>query len=123
MTTTLKQDQIQTEAQIIDLKYFDQVVMQTGEIINVAEVPRSSKLLAFDLQCGDYRRRILSGIKEHYASPSDLIGKHVVFVANFLPRKIMGEISEGMLLTVENADGLVSLLFSPDALGNGSRVL
>jgi len=65
----------------------------------------------------------LSAIKAYYPDYAALVGRHVVFVANLAPRSIMGQLSQGMLLTVENGEGVVSLLFSSSALGDGARVI
>ena len=66
-------------------------------------------------------RQILSGIAKWYPVPEELVGKKVVFVANLAPRKLRGEISQGMLLSSE-LNGQVQLVLVPDSLEVGSTV-
>ena len=62
-------------------------------------VPKSAKLLKFELDCGGLgRRTIFSGIRGAYPDPAALVGKEVVFVANLAPRKMSVGVSEGMIL-------------------------
>ncbi|MBX2808068.1 MAG: hypothetical protein KTR20_05495 [Cellvibrionaceae bacterium] len=107
----------------IDFKDFEKVAMKTAKIIAVNAVPDSRKLLAFDLKCGDREFQILSGIKKYYPDYHSLCGHYVTYVENLAPRKIMGHLSEGMLLTVENTQGDVALLLSPPALGDNAAVI
>ncbi|MCF7523164.1 hypothetical protein L3X07_07115 [Levilactobacillus brevis] len=88
----------------------------------VDHVDGADKLLKFQLDAGDQGiRQILSGIAEWYPEPQELVGKKVVIVANLKPRKMRGQVSQGMLLSAEN-DGQVTLLTLPDSLVNGSDV-
>ncbi|MBX2810112.1 MAG: hypothetical protein KTR20_15945 [Cellvibrionaceae bacterium] len=107
----------------INFEEFEKVVMKTAQVIAVSDVPNSRKLLAFDLRCGNKKFQIFSGIKKHYPNYDVLTGKYVVFVENLAPRTIMGKTSHGMLLTVENHHGDVSLLFGPPELGDNAQVL
>lgn len=69
-----------------------------------AQVPKADKLLQFLIDDGMERRTIVSGIAKYYA-PEDLVGKQVCFIANLPPRKLKGVVSQGMILSAENADG------------------
>ena len=66
-------------------------------------------------------RQILSGIAEWYPDPSVFVGKKVVIVANLKPRKMRGQISQGMILSAEK-DGVLQVVFAPEGMPNGSTV-
>lgn len=82
--------------------------LRVGKVIECEKVKKSDKLLRFTLDVGGEKRQILSGIAK-YHTPEELIGKNVVFVANFKPRKMMGLESCGMILSAEY-DGKLSVL-------------
>lgn len=85
---------------------FEKLDIRVGKVLECEKVPKSSKLLKFKLECGGETRQILSGIAKYY-SPEDLIGKNVLFIANFPTRKMMGLESQGMILSAEYKDKLV----------------
>ena len=95
----------------IEIELFSKVEMRVATVIDCQAVPRSKKLLRFTLDDGLRRRIVFSGIAQHY-SPAKLVGSQVVFVANLVPRKIMGEVSEGMILSAASGDALC--LLKPD---------
>ena len=77
-----------------------------GTVIEANEVPKSKKLLLLQVDLGEENpRQIVAGIKEFY-SPEDLKGTQVCVVANLKPAKLMGMISEGMLLAAKDENGL-----------------
>ncbi|MFI3174203.1 MAG: methionine--tRNA ligase [Bacillota bacterium] len=96
----------------IDIDDFCKVELRVGEVIESSEVKKSKKLLRNIVKIGDEERVIFSGIKQWY-SPEDIVGKKVVVVYNLAPRKMMGEMSYGMILCAEDADGNVCLI-SPE---------
>ncbi|WEV44871.1 methionine--tRNA ligase [Streptococcaceae bacterium ESL0687] len=101
---------------------FDAVEIKTAEVIAVEPVEGSDKLLKFRLDAGDEgHRQILSGIAKYYPNPEELVGKKLQIVANLKPRKMMGHISQGMILSAEDADGSLRLVEAPD-VANGSIV-
>ena len=107
---------------LIEFDDFDKVEMRVAEILEVTEVEKSNKLLRFKLNDGTKEgRTILSGIKKWYPEYAGLVGKKVAFVANLKPRKMMGEMSEGMLLSAEK-DGNVILTILPDEIEAGSEL-
>ncbi|CAH0418812.1 methionine--tRNA ligase [Periweissella ghanensis] len=107
---------------LVEYDDFDKVELKVAEIITVEEVPKSDKLLQFRLNAGDSQdRQILSGIKKWYPNYSELVGKKVVIVANMKPRKMMGRLSQGMILSAEY-DGEVQLTILPDSVVPGSGV-
>jgi len=91
-----------------DFDDFEKLDLRVGKVIECEKVEKSEKLLRFTLEVGSETRQILSGIAK-YHKPEDLIGKNVIFVANFKPRKMMGMESQGMILSAEFGDGLTAL--------------
>ena len=84
--------------------------------------PKADKLLRFLLDDGIGKRTILSGIAAYYPNPEELVGKQVCFIANLEPRKLRGIMSEGMILSAENADGSLSLIQTSKEVKPGSQV-
>ena len=95
----------------ITIDDFDKVKFVTAKVLACEAVPKSSKLLRFTLDCGEeFPRQILSGIHEWY-EPEALVGKTVVACTNLKPRKMMGIMSNGMLISAvkEEPDGTEKL--------------
>lgn len=106
------------------IKYddFDVVELKVAEVIDCQKVEGADKLLKFRLDAGDEgHRQILSGIAEWYSDPAYFIGKKVVIVANLKPRKMRGEVSQGMILSAEK-DGKLQVILAPQEAANGSTV-
>lgn len=101
---------------------FEKIELRVAEVKAVDHVDGADKLLKFQLDAGDQgNRQILSGIAQWYPEPQALVGKKVVIVANLKPRKMRGQVSQGMLLSAEH-DGKVQLITVPSELVNGSSV-
>jgi methionyl-tRNA synthetase len=81
----------------ISMKIFQQVDLRVATVLAAEPVPRSQSLLKLKVDVGE-ERTIVAGIAESY-QPEDLLGKQVVIVANLKPAKLMGVLSQGMLLT------------------------
>jgi len=92
----------------ISFEEFKKVEMRIGTILVVEPVEGSEKLLRLEVDFGDYKRQILSGIAKWY-TPEDLVGKQMPFVVNLESRSMMGMESQGMLIATENEDGAVLL--------------
>lgn len=91
---------------LIEIGQFFETSLKVGHIIEAEEVPKSKKLLKLQVDLGDNdTRQVVAGIKEFY-SAEDLVGTQVCVVANLKPAKLMGMISEGMLLAAKDEDGL-----------------
>lgn len=88
--------------------------LRIGTIERVEEVPKSDKLLRLTVNFGDHSRTILSGMKQERARPEELVGVQTLFVVNLEPRKMMGEVSEGMLFDLGFADGVAPALAIPE---------
>ncbi|MFC6275450.1 methionine--tRNA ligase [Levilactobacillus tangyuanensis] len=102
----------------IDFSKFEKIELRVAQITAVDHVKGADKLLKFQLNVGDLGdRQILSGVAEVYPNPDELVNKKVMIVANLKPRKMRGEVSEGMLLSSGH-----KLVIVPDALVNGSTV-
>ncbi len=102
---------------------FAKLEFRVGEVIACEEVPNSGKLLKETIKIGSETRTILSGIKKWY-KPEDMVGKKVMVVCNLKPRKIAGEMSEGMIIAAEDEkDELISLM-TPDneKMPSGSEI-
>ncbi|PMC80205.1 methionine--tRNA ligase [Aerococcus viridans] len=113
---------ISTKDKQIKYDVFDKVEIKVAEVIDADFVEGADKLLKFRLDAGDKgHRQILSGIREFYPDPSVLIGKKVCIIANLKPRKMKGEISQGMILSAEH-DGKLQVVFAPENAENGSEI-
>jgi methionine--tRNA ligase beta chain len=88
--------------------------IRIGTIQKVEEVPRSEKLLKLTVSFGDHTRSILAGMKKERENPREIEGKQALFVVNLEPRKMAGEISEGMLFDIGYADGVTPVLAMPE---------
>ena len=100
----------------------DRIDIRVGTIERVEDVPRSDKLVKLIVNFGDARRTILVGMKQEQPDPKVVEGKQALFVVNLEPRRMMGEVSEGMLLDIGYADGIVPVLAVPEApVPDGSR--
>ena len=101
---------------------FEKLDIRVGHILNCEKVKKSKKLLKFTIDDGSgVERTICSGIAAYY-EPEDLIGKDVLFVANFAPRKMMGIESQGMILSAVNFDGSLNVTSLLGKVKPGSQV-
>lgn len=101
---------------------FEKLDIRVGHILNCEKVKKSKKLLKFTIDDGsDVERTICSGIAAYY-EPEQLIGKDVLFVANFAPRKMMGIESQGMILSAVNFDGSLNVTSLLGKVKPGSQV-
>ena len=96
--------------------------IRVGEIIAVENVERSSKLVRLRVSFGDHVRTILAGLRKERDDVAALVGRRTLFVVNLEPKKMADEISEGMLLDLGYADGLLPALAVPErSMPNGTR--
>ena len=101
---------------------FEKLDIRVGHILNCEKVKKSKKLLKFTIEDGSgVERTICSGIAAYY-EPEQLIGKDVLFVANFAPRKMMGIESQGMILSAVNFDGSLNVTSLLGKVKPGSQV-
>ena len=99
----------------VDFETFEKLDIRVGLVTSCEKVKKSKKLLKFHIDDGTKDgRTILSGIAQYYEDPQVLVGKQVLFVANFAPRKMMGEESQGMILSAVNYDGTLHVTSTLD---------
>ena len=102
---------------------FEKLDIRVGLIKDCQRVPKSKKLLQFTIDDGSGTdRTILSGIAAFYEDPSVLVGKRILFVANFEPRKMMGIESQGMILSAVDFDESLSVITTTKDVKPGSQV-
>jgi len=97
---------VKNEDNLITIDQFFETSLKIGMVVEAEEVPKSKKLLKLQVDLGEAQpRQVVAGIKEFY-SPEDLLNTQVCVVANLKPAKLMGMVSEGMLLAAKDEEGL-----------------
>jgi tRNA-binding protein len=106
----------------ITISDFEKVDIRVGTIVSVDEVEASNTLVKLAVDFGDHRRNIVAGMKQERESPREIEGQQALFVINLEPKKVMGEVSEGMLFDLGYADGILPALAIPERIvPNGTR--
>ncbi len=100
---------------------FTKLDMRVGTILEAEKVPKSKKLLKLKVDTGIDTRTVLSGIAQHYDADA-IIGKQVTILINLAPRKIMGELSQGMILMAEDSEGKLSFISPNINVNSGSAI-
>ena len=96
--------------------------VRVGTILSVDDVPNSSKLLKLAVDFGDHTRIILAGMKAERSDPQEIVGRQTLFVVNLEPKRMAGEVSQGMLFDIGFADGVTPVLAVLErAVPNGVR--
>ena len=107
---------------VISIDQVERVDIRVGTIKLVEDVKGSDRLVKLTVDFGDHSRTILVGMKQERDEPREIEGMQALFVVNLEPKKIMGEVSEGMLLDIGYADGIKPVLATPEEpVPNGSR--
>ena len=99
---------------VVAFAAFEALDIRVGTIQKVEEVARSEKLMKLTVGFGDHTRTILAGMKKERENPREIEGRQALFVVNLEPRKMAGEISEGMLFDIGYADGVTPVLAMPE---------
>jgi len=99
---------------IVPISVLETLDIRVGTIVAVQEVPGSSKLMRLIVNFGDHSRSILAGIKKERSDPREIQGRQALFVVNLEPRRMAGEVSEGMLFDLGYTDGIVPALAIPE---------
>jgi methionine--tRNA ligase beta chain len=107
---------------VVPIPALEALDIRVGTIERVEEVPRSDKLMRLTVNFGDHSRVILAGMRKERENPREIEGKQALFVLNLEPRKMAGEVSEGMLFDIGYADGVKPALAMPERpVPNGMR--
>jgi tRNA-binding protein len=107
---------------LVSIEALEALDIRVGTIERVEEVSRSDKLMKMTVNFGNHTRTILAGIKKERENPREIEGRQALFVVNMQPRKMAGEISEGMLFDLGYADGVTPVLVVPERpVPNGTR--
>lgn len=101
---------------VISFADLDRIDVRVGTILSVDEIAGSDKLLKLTVDFGDHRRNILAGMKQEREAPRGIEGQQALFVVNLEPKKMMGEVSEGMLFDIGYADGMKPALAVPERI-------
>ena len=107
----------------ISFEYLEKIDIRVGTILAVEDVANSDKLVRLKVDFGDHTRSILIGMKKERQNPkAEIEGKQALFVVNLEPRKMVGELSEGMIFDIGYADKVVPVLALPEKpVPNGTR--
>ncbi len=107
---------------LISMDDFDRLDIRVGTVERVEDIPGSDKLVGLTVDFGDHKRLVLAGMKQEREDPREVEGRQALFIVNLEPRKIMGEVSEGMVLDIGYPDGLTPVLAVPEEpVPNGAR--
>jgi tRNA-binding protein len=106
----------------VPFEVLNRIDVRVGTIEHVDEVAGSDKLVKLTVSFGDHKRSILAGIRKERQNPKEVEGKQALFVVNLEPKRMFGEVSEGMLFDIGYADGIVPVLAVPErGVPNGTR--
>ncbi|MEG9489884.1 methionine--tRNA ligase [Mannheimia sp. HC-2023] len=119
-----KQENIAIEpiAPEITIDDFAKLDLRAAKVLHCEAVPKSDKMLRFELDLGDHKRQVFSGIKEAYPNPEELIGRFVIVIANLAPRKMSFGLSEGMILSAGTGGANLFLLDADSGVQPGMQV-
>ena len=100
----------------------DRIDVRVGTIAHVEDMKGSDRMVKLIVDLGDHKRTILAGMKKERENPKEIEGKQALFVVNLEPKKMLGEISQGMLFDIGYADGVKPVLAMPESrVPNGTR--
>ncbi|MGD1840293.1 MAG: methionine--tRNA ligase [Thermonemataceae bacterium] len=120
-TTNEASQNIPTIKDMIEFNDFMKLDLRVATILQAEKMSNSDKLLKITLDTGVDQRIVLSGIAKHY-QPEEIVGKQVCIVANLKPKKMAGEVSQGMILMAEDSDGKLQFIQPGDLVHNGSTI-
>ena len=108
---------------LVTIDDFARLDIRVGRIEKVSDLSDSRKLVKLDVSFGDHRRTILAGLRDEREKPEEIEGRQAIFLVNLEPKKMAGEVSEGMLLDIGYADGLTPVLAIPETdVPDGTRL-
>ena len=114
-----KKEEKNLEGVMIGIDDFAKVELKTAKILSCEPVKKSDKLLCLQVELGEEKRQIVSGIAEYY-KPEDVVGKTVIVVSNLKPAKLRGVESQGMILAADTPDG-IQVVFA-DGIPSGCKI-
>ena len=117
-----KTDEKKEEKKLASFKDFLKIEMKVGQILEAEKIEESDKLIKLQVDVGEEKnRQVIAGIAKFYEA-ENLVGRKVAVVANLKPAKLMGQLSEGMLLCAADSDDNVELLSMPPEMPAGSEI-
>jgi tRNA-binding protein len=106
----------------ISLEDLNKIDIRVGKIRKIENLPKSKNIVKLNVDFGDHSRTILVGIKQERKNPKEIEGQQALFVINLKPRKMLGEVSEGMLFDIGYSDKITPVLAIPEKpVPNGTR--
>ncbi len=106
---------------MLTIDQFGQVELRVAKVVSAAPHPKADRLLVLQVEVGAEQRQIVAGIRAHYA-PEEMVGKHIVIVANLEPATLRGVESQGMLLAASDDNGRLSLVTPEKVVDSGAKV-
>lgn len=100
---------------------FKKLDLRVAEIVEAEKIEKSNKLIKLQIMVGGEKRQIVAGVSKYY-TPEELVGKSIIVVANLKPAKLMGELSQGMMLAAKNDEQGLCLLTTEKPMNSGSEV-
>lgn len=100
--------------QVIGFDVLDQLDIRVGTITSLMNVEGSKKLMKLQVDFGDFERQILVGMQGEREDPQEIVGQQALFVVNLAPKKMAGQMSEGMLFDIGYASGITPVLAQPE---------
>jgi tRNA-binding protein len=108
--------------QSVPIDLLNEIDIRVGTIDLVEEVKGSDKMVKLTVNFGDHKRSILAGMRKERPNPKEVEGKQALFIVNIEPKRMFGELSEGMLFDIGYADGITPVLAVPERpVPNGTR--
>ncbi|HYE08983.1 MAG TPA: tRNA-binding protein [Patescibacteria group bacterium] len=106
----------------IDMELIEKIDIRVGSITSVEDISKSDKMVKLSVDFGDFTRTILVGMKKERENVKEIEGKQALFIVNLEPKKMFGEVSEGMLFDIGYADGIIPVLAQPEnPVPNGTK--
>lgn len=110
------------QSAVIQFEDFAKLDLRVARVLEVREHPNAEKLLLLQIDLGGEQRQLCAGLRGHYTA-EQLVGRNIIVIANLAPRKMRGEVSQGMLLAASSEDkSRVILLTTEVEIAPGSRV-
>ena len=117
---TLYEDEVKPD--VVPFEDFYKLDLRIAKIVEAIEHPNADRLFLLKIDLGSEQRQLCAGLRGHYTA-EQLVGKNIVVVANLAPRKVRGELSQGMLLAAGNEDHSQVILLTTEAdIAPGSSI-